>query len=367
MISRIGNIVLVITLLVVMVSCSSPGNDASSNKEPTVQVTSLGDSFLSSNLKIKAEVIDRSLDPQRKIDIELYVDSDGDGQGLVGFGDTVIDVVVVSDMMYLVDDSGIVIGITDISARMLFYDVDITGQDDLTGFGFTCDSKGLPVSYSARRDNVSVDAQYAQSVNTFDTFSVAASTSLPLCEAVTYVIDYNTKTDPVVDEEVDTPNVEDFYINSRYGVTIDGLTFSVGDTCNPSTYFHGLTPEGLLTSSEYKEDTKVSFQHVSYLSSTGRTVFVLASNYVQSITTNANFEFLGINSGISDKDLRTLIGYRLTSAERENFIPLDSTLSVDSYKDSTYYCTIQNLKVEFRMEKSLLKELYIEQELDFKG
>lgn len=354
------------TLLMLLTSCGKTQTPNPVSSELPEQET-IGDVFLSSNLKIKSSITDHSVNPKRVVTVELYVDSEGDGQGLLGFGDLVLDVIVVKDKMYVVVDTGVVVGITDITGRLVFSDTEFSAQADMEAMGFTLDANEIPVTYGARKGTTSVETQYAQSVNDFETASVIASSDMTLLDAVSYIMDYNAEKEVNVEAPEEEEPVNDFYINSKYGVTIDGKVFSVGDTCNPETYFNNATPEGLLHTYEYNEDTRVDFEHVSYLSSTGRTVFVLTSNYVQSITTDADFEFLGIKPGISDKELKRLLGYKLTKKDMETFVPIDDSLVVNNFKSSTYYCTVANLSVEFRIEKSVLKEIYIEQKLDFKG
>lgn len=366
---RIAGIVLATVSLTTLCGCGKGLDDSGQSNTPTVsteQVSYLGDVFLESNLKIQSTITDTSVDPSRSCTVELYVDGDGDGQGLLGFGDQVLDVRVVNDMLYIIVDQTTVVGVTNITGRLVFSDTTLAGYDDLATVGFTLDAAGTPIQYAARQGTTNVSTRYAQSVNSFDTASVTATTTMGFNEAIVYIMDYLSEQQVSVESPEENPEVKDFYIGSEYGVAIDGTVFSIGDTCNPSTYFNGLTPEGLVDSFTYRQDERVDFTNASYISNTGRTVFTLMGNYVQAIQTTADFSFLGIEKGMSANDLKYALGYKLTTKQMETWEPIDPDLVVTGNKSQDYYCTVGNLYVEFRCTKNVLTEIYIEQTLDFK-
>lgn len=365
---KVGALVLSVCLAA-LCGCGPTGTTEGQSAAPQATAVSsgyLGDVFLESNLKIQSTITDTSISPNRSCTVELYVDGDGNGQGLVGFGDVVLDMRVVNDMLYIVVDQSTVVGITDVTGRLVLSDTQLAGYDDLATLGFTLDPLGNPIQYAARRGNTNIETRFAQSVNTFDTTSIVATTTMGFSDAIVYIMDYLDSQQVSVETPEQEMEVNDFYIKSRYGVTIDETVFSIGDTCNPSTYFNGLTPEGLLDSYTYRQDERVDFTNASYISNTGRTVFTLMGNYVQAIQTTADFEFLGITKGISDADLKYALGYKLTTKQQETWQAIDPELVVTGNKGQTYYCTAGNLYIEFRCTKNVLTEIYIEQSLDFK-
>lgn len=352
--------------LSMLVGCSSFGVSEPAESIPVTPDTTLGDAVLNACLKIKSTITDTSVNPSRTATVELYVDNEGDGQGLLGFGDILCDVKVVDDVLYVLVDDTTVVAVNNITGRLILTSTSLTGEGDLTSKGFIL-SDGNPVEYNAKQGTLVVNTRYAQSTAMLETARVATETVMSFEDMIEYVIDYNTDSQIPVDNTAENPEVTDFYLASKYGVQIEGSTYSIGDTCNVATYFNSLTPEGLLNSSEYKEDERVDFVHASYVSTTGRTVFVITSNYVQAIQSNADFSFLGLTKGMDAKALKAALGWKLSNRELEAFQPIDDKLEVTAFNHNIYYCTAGNLNVELRLDKSGLSEIYIEQRLDFKG
>lgn len=142
---------------------------------------------------------------------------------------------------------------------------------------------------------------------------------------------------------------ESFYNNSWLGVKIHGNTYSLGDYCNPSTYFEGATPEGITPSYAWNKDSKIELLHPSYISSDGRTVFMTTDGYVQSITTTSPFEFLGIKYGISEADLKVLLGIGLRKADMETWKPIVEGLEATKGKSNTYIATYDDVTITFQI------------------
>lgn len=348
-----------------LVSCGSKESDTSAIPVDQTEQQLPIDKFLESKLHIKVDITDSSVTPSRELRAEAYVDSEGDGEGLLQFNGELYDVSIANNTLYVHVASGIVVKVSDITARFNFSSADIEDAVDLEAYGFTM-SGDTPVAYAARRGNVSIAATYELSEHTFDTPSVTSSETRTLSGVCEYIIDYSSpeqETANPVDEEQET---EDFYVNSKYGVAIEGRTYSVGDTMNPATYFNSQSPEGVLSSTEYKKDSKVILDHVSYLTTTGRVVFVSVSNYVTSIEATGDWSFLGISSGTSTEDLELMIGYKLSKRELETFVPIDPSLEVLDKEGSNYICSLGDLYIELRCEKSILSEIYITQDLEFK-
>lgn len=359
-----------VTLLCALTSCkrgsTSSSTNGGSNSPTTGTITqALGDVFLNSNLKIKSVLQDMSIAPAREIIVELYVDAQGNGEGMLGFGDIVCDVRVVKDVLYIIVDDDTVVSVNDITGRLTSSADDLSGINDLTTVGFKVVGD-VPIEYSAKLGNVSMVTSFAQSTNTFEATTLATDNVMSFASAINYIIEYNSDKAGLVDSGEDSKDVQSFYLNSPYGVTVDGGLYSVGDTCNPSTYFGGRTPEGLLTSSKYKEDAKIDFLHVSYISETGRSSVVLTSDYVQAFETSAQFTWLGLDKGTDAKTLKYLLGYKLSKKDLESWSPIDPELQVIDYKSNTYYCTVGSLKIELRCSSSAgLESIYIERPLDY--
>lgn len=365
--SRKSSIFLVMLVTLLLTGCSR-ANDGEVTSQPSdviEQSISAGDVFLASNLKIRSEITDTGGTPQKTYVIELYVDRNGNGQGLIGIGDIVLDVYAVNDKLYVVVDDDVVVLLTDITSRLIFANTAIEGSNDLGILGFTLDQNSMPISYSARSGSLVIHTEYAQSSNEFTPVSVVSTTDKNFTDAVKYILDYYANSAVTDMESVDKDQVLDFYIKSNYGVQIGASIFSVGDTCNPSTYFYGYTPEGIVVSHAYRLDERLDFTHVSYILDTGRTVFTLLGNYVQAIQTTADFSFLGIKRGTSSEELGKILGYNLRGDDLANWKALDENLVLVEVNNDVYHCTLGNLNVEFRCKSRALSSIYIEQALDF--
>lgn len=359
---RVKQIVLCTLAATVFTGCSATSSTDSVSLPQNQSEGNIlaSDIFLASKLHVKADITDSSVTPNRTLKAEVYVDTEGDGEGLLKFGDDIYDLSIANNVVYVHVSDDVIVELSDLSSRFNFTASDIAGAIDLESFGFTL-SDGTPISYAARVDNTSVSVSYEKSDHSFDTPSVSASESKTLSELCEYIIDYNTEITAVTETTEDAEHTEkkDFYVNSTYGVNIEGFNYSIGDTLNPATYFNSQSPEGVLVSTEYKEDTKVIYNHISYLTSTGRVVFVTVSNYVTAIEVSGDWSFLGITPGIKSSDLSDILGYKISVREQETFVPIDPNLKVVSKSGDNYICEVGDLTVEFRCDKSVLNEIYI--------
>lgn len=349
-------------LLVSVILLTSCGvRQPKESPEPTEVYIPKGTQFLQTPMRVQTVVTDVSASTLRTVKTNIYIDENSNGEGTLTLGDYEFNLVVSQNIVYIeVGDS--FVELVDFDGRMIPNTVEVEGKDDLTVYGFEINADTV-MSLSTRKGYLMVDSKYSLSATKFNQTEVLPSQRLELEDAIVYLMDYITELEAKQEpEEV----VVDNYIGSRYGVKVNGVTYSVGDICNPDSYFGGARPEGLLESSTYKEDTRVDFLNVSYLTSTGRIVFVLIGNEVQGIRANCDFNFLGIEKGIDEQDLRAKLGYMLSRREMEEFEPIDSKLKVVEYKSNTYYCTAENLNIEFRIQSGVLNEIYVERQLDFK-
>lgn len=364
---RVSILCLFCVLFCLLTGCNKgPSGDASSTSASVPEIPSNAATlFQNMKLKVKTDVFYFVNGAEQKVIMEMYVDDEGDGEGLLGFGDYILNLILSNNKVYLQVSSTDIIFITDINARGYFSDITATTIEDMNGVGFKF-TDGFPTSFDGKKGDLTVRTQYAQSTNSYDTIRVSDDNPMTLQQAVQYVIDQNTE--PSGSDSSSGSNSSEltsFYVNSEYGVTIDGVNYSIGDTCNPDDYCAGLVPEGFLYSDEYKEDTKITFTHVSYISSTGRTTFSTTSDYVQAIQTNADFEFRGFYRGMGTKEMKLALGYKLSKKDAEGNEVFDENIIVDKFKGNVYYCHTDNLNIEFRLDKDGLQEIYIMRPLRF--
>lgn len=365
LVKRLLCIIFCLLFLMLLPACGArEGNQEDTpNTVEVVQPQALGDVFLNSTLKLKSTIVDSSISPAREITVELYVDSTGSGEGMLGFGDTVCEVRVVRDVLYILVDSGVVVTISDVTGRMVSSQTSLEGISDLTTAGFKVVG-GTPVEYNAKLGDLTISTVFAQSANTFEPATLSTDNVMTFKDAINYIIDYNSQAGSAVTTEEEN-EVISFYLNSPYAIEIDDGVYSIGDTCNVSTYFGERTPEGILTSNRYKEDQRVDFTHVSYISETGRSSFTLITNYVQAIETSAQFTWLGLSKGMDTKYLGNLLGYRLSKKDTEGWTPIDEKLVLKDFRSNTYYCSVDSLNVELRCNSYGLDSIYIERPLDY--
>ena len=341
-------------------------------QQPVIEYLSVGDSFLRSNLKIKATLTDLSVTPNKKVKVELYVDKNGNGQGVIGVGSGVYDVLVSGDHIYVKVADNNYVRISDVTGRLISSTVNVVGTNDMLSLGFKL-SGDVPVGYAARNGSLLIESQFGQSTNMFSPTAVNTDKAMTVSELTRYIADYNTDISVGVEKEDEGPgndidsDVKTFYVNSPYGVVIDGIVYSIGDTCNPSTYFAGgERPEGVLYSNTYKQDTRVDFVHISYLATNGRASFTTMSDYVQRIWSDADWGFLDLKSGMSEKQVKYLLGYKLSKADAEGWVAMDEELVVTRFANNTYYCELGILQIEVRMEDGFAEEIHVEQALNFR-
>ena len=350
-----------VALSLLLCSCKSSESTPPAASSTVTQEQSIGQTFQKACLKIRSSIIDTSVSPQTEAVFELYIDGDGDGEGLVSVMGEVFNVVVVSDTLYVVLTETDVVSISDITARMILDSVDLQHTVDLSTQGFRVED-GTPYSYTGRVGTLVVHSKYAQSSTTFDTVKVSATKETNMAGALQHITEYlEAQAQP---EEPNT-EIQNVYNKSKHGIEIEGVVFSVDDVCNPNTYFNGIQPEGLLTSSKHRQDELVEFVHPSYISDTGRTVLTLRDNNVVGITTTGDFKFLGIYRGTPEKEFKHLLGIGLTKTQQETFVPLDPDFNHVRTQNGKYECVLGDLKVDFYFEKSLLTRVVLEKPLDF--
>ena len=340
---------------------------------PQVSQKTVGDVLASSGLKIKASLLTTA---GEKAMAELYVDTQGDGYGLFGIGETVLPMYTYGNKVYVHISNDIYVELLGVSSRMYHSGVETRGYDELQLLGFQI-SDGQITGYSNTIDGLNIQSSIGGHSSDIKETPIVPRYSLSLDDLCRYVADFNTesseqesKTDEgvEVEQESSKPSFgaeETVYLDSVQGITIEGQKYSVGDRLNPDDYFGSLRPEGILESSEYKEDTRIDFTHFSYLSSTGKTTFTTRGGYVQGICTTADFNFLGIEKCVTVKELYSMLGWKLSKTEAETFVPLADGLSVKSVSNGKVVCSWGDIEIEFRAKNGSLSEIYIYKPYEF--
>ncbi len=318
----------------------------------TQSVSTAGMGFLSSGFKIRSEMKPKSSVSADPLIFEVYVDGDGDGAGLVGYKDTVYDVYMVANQVYVTISDESVVHVSDLLSHMIPSDVNVTSAVDLKSLGFAVLDNNV-VSYMGGTDTMDIVSKYETSASVFEPVAISQSNNMTLDELIKYFSD-KTSTDFVepsaeVSESLDP---QSFYVNSALGITVRDVVYSLGDYCNPYTYFESSVPAGITTREEYKEDEKVVFTYVFYISSDGNSTFMTTEGYVQAITTTSDFTFLDvIKRGMSDEELAKLLGVGLKKDELEQFRPIREDMSAVKAK-SGYTVTIGDITAELEIDKT---------------
>lgn len=340
---------------------------------PTMPATpppnSAGTTFLKSAFKVRTEVKPKSSVSADPLVFEVYVDAEGDGNGLVGYKDNVYDVYMVAGEVYVVVTNGTTVHITDLNSHMVPSSLNIAQSNDLKSLGFAV-LDGVVVSYNGGTDDTDVVSKYEPSVSSFEPVAISQSNGMTTGELLKYFFDkagtvYTEPTEPVNTETVRTS----FYTNSASGITIHDVVYSLGDFCEPYTYFENMIPQGINTRDEWKEDSKVTFTYVSYISRDGSTTFMTTDGYVQAINTTSEFTFLDdIKSGMPDQELQALLGIGLKKDEVESFKPIREGFTATKASHG-YTCSYGDMTIELEMDKKtkVLSAITITNYLDFRS
>lgn len=335
-----------------------------------VNVPTQGETFLATGFKIKSTITPTSATTLDQLVFEVYVDGTGSGTGLVGYKDKVYDVVIVSDKVYIKMADSVAIQLSELAGHMYISQEDISKEKDLTSKGYSM-LNNIVTNYKSSTSKFLIDSSYTVSDSTFDEVSIASGNSMTISEFIEYLITLNetgyvaggdTKT-----EEALEPEKGSFWNNSWLGVKIHDKTYSIGDFCNPSTYFEGLTPEGITPSYSYNGDNKVELRHITYQSSDGRTSFMTTEGYVQTISTSSDFEFLGLKRGMSEADLKYKLGIGLKKAELEDWKPIVEGLETTKGKAGVYHVEYDKLSIDLKItgKEKVLGEITVTNYIDF--
>lgn len=338
---------------------------------PEVQAppqVSQGDKFMTSGYKIRSELKPRSNLSSDSLIFEVYVDAEGDGNGLVGFKDNTYDLHLVAGEVYVIAADDLTVHLTDINARMIPSDLGLSGVDDLKAKGFTI-LDGEVISYSGNTADMDIVTRFEASTSSFDPVAILQSNNMTSAELQKYF--FQTISTTYVEDPVDEdppPARQSFYANTDFAVTIRGVDYSIGDFCEPYTYFEKAIPQGINTKDEMREDKKVSICYVSYISSDGMSSFMTTDGYVQAISTTSEFSFLDvIKRGMSTEDLEMLLGIGLKKGELESFKPIREGMTAEKKgKVYTIHYVDYTIELETGADKTV-ESLTITNYLDFRS
>lgn len=327
-----------------------------------------GDKFLTSGFKIKAEMKSRESLSSDPLIFEVYVDGEGDGNGLVGYRDNVYDIYMVGGEVYVVVSSELTVHLTDVTSHMVPSSLSIAGAEDLKQSGFTL-LDGEVISYTGATSEVDIVSRYELSTRNIDPVAILQSNNMTTSDLLKYFFRTvsTTYVEPTQKPE-DEPQRQSYYVNSDFGVTILGIRYSIGDYCDPYTYFQESIPQGINSKDEWREDKKVVINYVSYISSDGMSAFMTTDGYVQAINTTSDFSFLDvIKRGMTSQELEPLLGIGLKKDALESFTPLREGLEAKK-NGRNYTLTWGDYTVELETGKDkTLESITITNYLDFRS
>lgn len=349
-----------------------PAGPASSSAPPQISLEE-GALFESTGFKIKSVITPQTATTLDPLTLEIYVDSRGNGMGLAGYRDLVYDVVLSGGKIYVKVADNVAVQISNLSSHLVPTDVDYQTSQDLSALGFTL-IDGNVASYKAAKDVFLIDNTYTLSDMIFEQETVAAGNTMTVNEFVNYILGVSGigYVKPSGDDDKDTsisviPEGDSFYNNSEYGINIRGTVYSIGDFCNPSTYFESLVPETITPSYAYNGDIRVELRHINYQASDGRTTFVSTEGYVQSITTDSNFTWSVFSKGMSTDEVQYILGVRLSRDEKETWEPVSEDWVVATSKTGHYTIQIGTYTIELTCgsRSKMLESITISNYIDF--
>lgn len=355
------NVLLICLLLLIQLSLVGCNKDTVMVEEPGAPDTSVllpqqGDIFLTTGYRIKTVITPQTVATFDPLTFEVYIDGQGHGTGLLGYKDKVYDVIIMEDKLHVKVADSVAIQIKDFTGHIIPATVNTVRVADLTTIGFTM-LNGNVAGYNYSDSSFIVAGTYQLSDATFDTTTVVAGNIMTMNELINYIlsvegasyVDPNQgggeQTTAPSDGTSIIPEQGSFWNNSNMGVTIHEKTYSIGDYCNPSTYYEGQLPETMTPRYTYNKDEKVELVDIYYQSTEGRTTFMTTDGYVQTIKTTCDFDWLSIHSGMLQADCEALIGAKLKKADLETFVPMVEGLTLLESKGTTSLLEYGDLRI----------------------
>lgn len=279
-----------------LTACASEPEPPIQSTEPVAEKVAV----FTTPIKVKATVEDTAGNPYL---FEVQVDENGNGSGKAKVLDTVVDVNLFGGNVYLsLPDLGDV-EVEGLNAWMIHDDVDVMNLYDPLLSGFTTNASGALNGYSRMAGGLSVVSKFVSTEADGIEYSLpmpSGSETYTLAE----VVELLTPNEPI-----SFGAEESTYLNLASGVKLNdvGVRVSIGDSMQVSTYMDGMVPSGILTSQETVGGKVVSYLHTYWSLPTGDTIVTTVDGKVVSVWSDADFTLLGIQKGVTDRELKSVI------------------------------------------------------------
>ncbi len=334
-----------------------------------------GTVFMDTGFKIRSEIAPKGTTEEPLV-FEVYVDGEGDGAGLLGYGANTYQCYLVGGEIYVVTADRVTVHVTDIDAHMVPATLDVYSIDNMKANGFTV-VDSIVTEYKGSTDDVNIVSRYEVSTAPYTPAAVSQTNSMTLLQMRDVYLEASEQNPGSVptpggdNGEDTTPDRPSFYNNSSFGLTIHGAAvYSLGDYCNPYDYFEDMVPQGMIVKEDKRGDQAVSFLYVSYIGSDGNVTFVTTEGYVQAITTTCQFTFLDvIKKGMTQEELEALLGTKLKKEEDiAAFVPIVEGLTATQDK-TNFSLTYGDIQIELECDSKLktLQSITIANYLDFRS
>lgn len=346
----------------VLTGCTEKVQDTYASSEANFQESY--SNFCTHTQKIKSELkIDGT--PIKAV-IEAYVDTAGNGKGLIEVGD-IVSPITISNGIMTVDILGVIYAVEDIGAYLSFnfFDEPTVASDNVTISG------GKISSIQGDYGGVYYINKYQESDLKFGEEKITIDKSIGIQELLTILNSRNSSKSEISDvvselSEIDTANENEdrkeepsFYLKSKLGVVFGKDVFSIGDKVNPTDYFKHLTPEGISFKNEWDATTKIVTRTISYLDTQGKFSILTIDDIVYEITTDANFTFLGLYKGQPEDEVVELLGKDLDDEEEKTFRPLYPGLAIADDSSDGLTTNVGDMTITFGFNDNKLSSIHI--------
>lgn len=366
-------ILLLILSFFLILICSS-----CSKKEQSID--EIISSFYATGHQVKSNMIIK--DKNSHILLEAFIDSSGNGKGLISIGDVVCDVIFVYNNLYIslldkyycISDLGYHITLNRLKDNF-------SKIDDITDAGFRLNETQI-IGFNGTSNNITFNNQYALMNEFFNVQTIPKEIELNMYDFIELALNINEKKSDkseIIGEMIEETSSEEtkestelkktlepsFYTLSDLGITINNNIFSINDFINPSDYFFNLTPEGISYKYEWDKDTKIKIQYTSYINTTGKVTFVSIDNLINKIEVSGDFKFLNFYFGQSYDDVEKLLGNRLTKKQQESFKPIRNDLILNKINSKATNFTIGNLNITLHFSDRKLKAITLDKNKEY--
>lgn len=363
-----AKVLLVVFSFIFAISGCTPKDSDDDNAKADAAYTE----FFTSTQKIQSNLF--LTDENIKSVFEGYIDSNGNGQGLIEVGDVVREVYI-SNNKLIIEVLGKTYSASDIGPFFSFIsfedenlqkdNIHISG-DKISSVSGSYNGVTYTTKYEESEEVFTQEVFTIDSEITFKDLLILLSTvnseKSDKSDAIGALL--NPEEEPVIDEE-QAPLEEkepSFYLNSDLGITIGDKTYSIGDKINHDDYYNNMVPEGLSYDYVWDSINKLETKTTSYLDTTGKLTVVSIDDIVFELSATADFKFLGLYKGMDQQELRQLLGIGLNKKELETFEPIYPGLEVVKAESKTIKCTVGSLTIEFGIKDKKLNSIYLSED-----